>query len=923
MSLSTALRKAVQASVKAGAEQVDVVLRPGEKELLKRTAKETAEEAAARAEAQAIPEALRTPEAAVEPRVKVDAPAAEAPPPSSVTIEDLPPPRPVEQSAPRPFVSDPPDADAAARLSRAKLSDYSLDEVHQPNFDTITTTDEVKAVIADTAQRNVGRIDEARRGTITNEQLQGLANDLALDTEVVQRVMTRETGGILNAETILASRQLLNSSATRLKDLAGKVTAGTANDLEKIQFARQFQFHAEFQTQFMGARAEAGRALNAFSIPAGAEAEQLRAMKDLIETTHGQGVEGLAKVISQIDTTEGLSSLARNYNRARVSDVVVELFINSILSGPKTHIINTLGNTLFGTMNAVETVVAARLGRFLSGEEHVLLGETQAMLHGQVAATSDALRLAARAMRTGQTVDDVVKYGAGRQAITAARLLPPGWQGTPIGSVVDVLGKIIRLPTERVMAPTDEFFKTMAYRGEIEREAYIHAYNQVAAGAITPAQAESVARQFIENAPLKAQKAATQYMEYVTFQNPLGETGRKFQQALRSVPILGVIAPFIRTPVNIFKAGILERSPLAVFSRKFRADVAAGGRARDLALTRVGMGTATSLFIADRVMGGQVTGGGPNEPSARALLLASGWRPYSIRWEDPATGEVKYTSYARLEPLAFVVGAVADAVEIGAYVADDSETLKSEEDQLNNTAAAIVAGIANNTMSKTFMKGLADFAEMLSDPKRYFKRWEQSLGTAMVPFSALRRQIAAIQDPYLREAWTTLDTLKADSGIPGYSASLPPKRDVFGEPRLRSTSDVLGPMSPLPTSIAQDDTVTTELLGLMDRTRRVPVTMPSKLVDGLKLNAEEYSDLVRFARNQPLSNGLTFKENLRDLMDTDVYLAATPDMQVELIKKLQSQADEYGRAVLLDSNPSFAERKARFDLKRDRLLNDR
>jgi hypothetical protein len=54
-----------------------------------------------------------------------------------------------------------------------------------PNFDTIKTTDDVKAVISDIAEQNKGKITEARRGVITNEQLQGLANDLDVKQDVV------------------------------------------------------------------------------------------------------------------------------------------------------------------------------------------------------------------------------------------------------------------------------------------------------------------------------------------------------------------------------------------------------------------------------------------------------------------------------------------------------------------------------------------------------------------------------------------------------------------------------------------------------------------------------------------------------------------------------------------------------------------
>src|SRR5690606_23747135 len=146
---------------------------------------------------------------------------------------------------------------------------------------------------------------------------------------------------------------------------------------------------------------------------------------------------------------------------------------------------------------------------------------------------------------------------------------------------------------------------------------------------------------------------------------------------------------------------------------EFWSAIRRGGRDRDMALARVTIGSATALVVASYVMDGRITGGGPTDPAARQVLMQSGWRSYSIRFGDT------YYSYARLEPLASVIGATADAVEIGIEFSRDTETLSDDDVQLNQMSAAIIAGIANNTMSKTFMKGLADFTEMLSDPLRY------------------------------------------------------------------------------------------------------------------------------------------------------------------------------------------------------------
>lgn len=869
------------------------------------------------------------------------APSATPPPPEVPALTPTqanpglatPPPAPVRGATPLPSADDalmePAAIDMdAGRLATARPEDYNLEAIEQPNFDVITTTDEVKGVIADVSARNVGRIDEARRGVITNAQLQGLANDLDINQDVVRQVMERRSGGILNAETILAARQVLNSSAQRVQELGKKIASGGGSPLERLQFRRQLLWHADYQTQFMGARAEAGRALNAFSLPAGADVD-INRVRDLVENLNGRDTDDLAKEVALIDSPAGVTKLAREYTQSKLMGTVNELFINSILSGPKTHIVNTAGNVLMQSMQIAETAVAARIGRFLGGEEHVAVGEATALAHGTISAWRDGLRLAARTARTGVALDDVVKFdNAPRRSISATNLMSAEQLNTPLGRFAEGLidgvrignvpvpgiGPIIRAPTERVMMPTDEFFKTLAYRGELERQAYLHVADQINSGAATAADAAQLAREFMENAPLKAVQAAEEYTRYVTFQNSLGPVGQKFQLAIRSAPVLTLLAPFIRTPINIFKAGIIDRSPLGIFSKKFWRTMNAGGRERDMMLARVGMGTATTAVVASYVMSGDITGGGPQNPEARELLLASGWQPYSVKVDG------KYVSYARAEPLAFVIGATADATEILSYINSDVEGLNSDEERyVYDAAAAIIVGVANNTMSKTFVRGISDFTELMSNPGMYLEGWTRNQVPAFIPYSSMRNQLGQIQDPYLREAWTVLDQIKVRSGIPGYSESAPPRRDILGNPRKAAAGDLMGPMSPFPSTDESTDPVVRELVNVMNATKTVPVSMPSKSVDKMRLSAAEYDELIKLSRLDPAPNGRTFYDELDYVMGSSVYLSATADMQAELLKDVQTRYDSIGRLKLERDNLAFAERLTEFRARRNRL----
>jgi hypothetical protein len=277
-----------------------------------------------------------------------------------------------------------------------------------------------------------------------------------------------------------------------------------------------------------------------------------------------------------------------------------------------------------------------------------------------------------------------------------------------------------------------------------------------------------------------------------------------------------------------------------------------------------------------------------------------------------------------MEPWASVVGATADTIEIGSYINEDADTMKDQDQMRTDAAAAIIAGIANNTMNKTFMKGMSDFSEMVSDPGRYSQSWGGQLITAIMPYSAARRQIAKSTDPYMREAWTINERLAVASGIPGWSEDAPPRRDIFGNPRKYGTGWIMGTMSPMPDSKPVHDRVLDELVTLMNETRQVPVAMPGKSIEGMRLQAKEYDDLVRLARSSPIFDGgeKTLKEKIEDLMDSDVYALATPVYKAELIKSLQIAADRIVTSkdgLLEQTNPDYAERIALYRAKKARL----
>jgi hypothetical protein len=133
----------------------------------------------------------------------------------------------------------------------------------------------------------------------------------------------------------------------------------------------------------------------------------------------------------------------------------------------------------------------------------------------------------------------------------------------------------------------------------------------------------------------------------------------------------------------------------------------------------------------------------------------------------------------------------------------------------------------------------------------------------------------------------------------------------MGQPRMTGRGSLLGTMSPIPERIETRDLVLREIVNVMESTKTVPVTMPGKRIEGLRLNAAEYDQLTRMSRLEPGPNGRTFRDELDRVMGLTAYLTATPDTQSELIRSVQTSYDDYAKARLEMENPAFADRLQR------------
>ena len=705
------------------------------------------------------------------------------------------------------------------------------------------------------AEQMTGGFDAARRGRITQAETQSLADELGMTPD---QLLSRRKGQAFNAEEALAARQILAKSGNELVNMARRIQRMDDPGEEALAaFREAWVRHVAIQEQIAGATAEAGRTLAQFRMVADGRNVRGNVLAALSEGAGGRDrLKRVADIIiDNADSPRAVNQEAANLLRPSVLDKINEYWVNSLLSGPQTHVVNMLSNTMTALAQIPEHGAAAIVGygrQMLpnANADRVLFSELGARSIGLLQGAREGLRQAARTFRTGDASDFANKVEARSQDAISGKK-----------------GEIIRLPT-RLLSAEDELFKGMARRMELTGLAV----RQAGREGLTGGAARERVAQLLANPTEEMLTKAFDYGRYVTFQRPLGPAARGISQFTQWMPGAKFVLPFIRTPTNLLKFS-LERSPAAPLVDSWRADFKAGGARRDLAIARAMVGTGVGALITEMAANGQITGAGPADPGAKALLRADGWQPYSIKIGD------KYVSYQRLDPFATTLGVAAGLVDLQDYMT---------EKQKEKGALLVTASIMQNLSSKTWLSGMGDLIEAVNDPMRYGGSFARRLaGSAAVP--AGLAQVARTVDPTLREAEDLLDAAKAR--VPGVSNTLPERRDVWGKPVTGEGG--LGPdiFSPVWLSTAKGDPVNKALLQA-----RVSISEPLrdlKMANGemRRLSGKEYGEY------RALAGQIAYGE-IADLVTAPDWMAMDQTERKKEVTKVLRSARERARDAL-------------------------
>lgn len=864
-------------------------------------------------------------------------PADATPPP--------PPSRPVPPAPEAATISD------AKRFVTANVGDFEgkLNLSRMPNVDNIVAPQGMKAAILQVADDNADAVNTARRGTISDEQMVGMAQDLAVNTDMIKTTLTRELGTQFERpETVLAARMIGVNVLGEAQAAAEPLLNGGATSADVLEYARRKQLFVDYQTQLQGGMAEQGRGTRAMGIPAaGTLPPEVMDHIASVLRANNPNLDQEAAALKMATTPVGIANVMMGSLPSRIAlasrSMVTRIFVNGVLSGPPTWVKIFAGNNYNLAQNTFDIAaagmvrgtigLAGRIGRFPTADEGAAMSDAFNYAHGVISGGADALRLAGRTLKTGVSLDNILRFDPSEisgaknvnPALGPTQSVLPELQDTYFGSIAKVVDGIVDAPGSRIIGSIDEFTKTLGARGYRTMMVMKEIGDRLKDGTLKPGDEGVIAKDMFENPSPELLQSEEDWAHRQTFQSPWpeGGPGQAFTNLVsEKLPALKFVFPFMRTMTNILKQSLVERTPLAVFSSRIRNQLAGGGMEADIAKGRIATGTAVGSMLAWMAVHDQMTGDAPKDPHERAIWEADGRLPNSLKVTDPTTGKSSWHPYGYFEPVATIATAVANSARIYSYVHQDEEidALPGHAEMLTDAVSHIMAGIITGVADKTLMSGAAKFSEMFADPAKGFQQWAQDFGTSLVPYSKAIEFTRNIKDPYLREAFTTLDKIEND--IPGKSGMLGSRVDIFGNERKQRT--VLGPMSPFPGSPVGEDKVVDELHALMDATHTVPISMPPRQLSmgiggpgrgilggsGMALSSDEYSSMVQKARSEPNFDGgtLNLHDKLAQLMQTPTYQQSTPAERVAFVTKYANTADQIGRNRLYKEDEDFRQR---------------
>jgi hypothetical protein len=503
---------------------------------------------------------------------------------------------------------------------------------------------------------------------------------------------------------------------------------------------------------------------------------------------------------------------------------IMEWYMNAILSGPKTHLVNMVSNTVMTVMVPLERIIGGKVLSAFGKKQGVLEAKKGvSQLMGLQMAFREALQAGKESWSSGSsfmekaTAMDVVK----------------GTQSKFLKSYVYVAG--------RALQAEDSFFKVLSFRA--------HAYAELVEKAGKEANPEAFIKTELDKMmkdPL-AYGSSANAAKTATFTHDLkpGTSFHSLSSFVNRHPWARIIVPFVKTPSNILLEFGRHVPGLPLLRKGIREAIVgkmgAEAQASFIGKQVVGFGLATTAF--GLYQAGFLTGSGPTDPEERKAWLAAGNREYAInvggRWWD----------YKRMDPWATLLGTMADTSKA-------CTKLGKPEEAVN----IMFKGIKQGVVDKTYFKGISDIVKALDNPEVFGVMWASNVSSGMLPYSGAMSQASRAITSHSYRMNGFLDAFRAKSmGI-----WEPEKRyDLYGNPIDTGIDEAV---SPFASTADGDSPALAELASI-----KGGIDMePPKVIGNVQLTKEQ-REFIAEQTGKVKIGGQTLMERLESIVASESY----------------------------------------------------
>jgi hypothetical protein len=777
-----------------------------------------------------------------------------------------------------------------------------VDKAGNIRLDNVNSAEDLKELAREIAASNNDFIGN-RRGVISDAELMTLQAALGDD-----RITRKTLGQAFNAEEAVAVQRIAAQAWREMHD-AAQGFKQTRSDADLLAYIEKQQRATMMQAYYSQATAEAGRALRAmrkvqeFWTPGGegAKAATEGAPKpkpgDIVAQATGRTLFQKAQEALLVAEYENPQSAAR-FNtwtqRHSFGRMILEYWINGLISGTATHTTYMVGNTILALEKGLlETPVAAAIGALRpamgrEGGNVVRFGEAAARLKGIATGYAPAVTASLEAFRSGVTgrlpgeeegrrlpfqpegappiVGAVLNesatmrdaklalYGATRGILdgmlSIGKILQAAPQGSPwfsteysglgatpnfrAGAAILPVGTLVRLPS-RAIASIHTFFRAMNYSMEKNAEVYRQAVAEGEAKGWSQSQIHTRIAELTNNTPEDIVSASTHGATDMTLMGPAGEFTRRLQALTNWAPN---IPGFGETPVFKFVDPFIHIAS-NIIDQSIVQRTPVGLLSSELRRDLMGKnGVAAQDMAQARMIVGSALSLGFGALAAGGYVTGSGPtdRTKAAMWRmvyQPHSVRIgdMWFQMNRLGPLGMLLSTSADLYDV-AHAASQGDMLAA--------AAQLQHAITQNVLDESFMRGPADLIQAVEDPGRYGERYIQNFAASFVPYSVGLAQMDRASDPFTRQARNVVDAIKQK--IPGMSETLFPKRDVWGMEIPNHDALVAAGVTAIYEQRMSQDPVNIALAQM-----GIGIAPVDRTIRNVKLTDQQYDDFARVA----------------------------------------------------------------------------